>query len=337
MQRYLVTGGCGFIGSNFISLLLRKRPDAYVTNLDALTYAGNPENLADVQGDPRYTFIHGSISNPADVAKAFEKVTDYVINFAAETHVDRSLTGAAKFIETNVMGTQVMLDAAVKNSVCRFLHVSTDEVYGSLGDYGQFSEAESPLAPNSPYAASKAAAEHMVRAANKTFGLKTVITRSSNNYGPYQFPEKLIPLFLTNAMEDKPLPIYGNGRNRREWIYVEDNCEGILAALERGQDGEAYNIGSPNELSNLDVTQAVLAETGKPNTLIKYVQDRAGHDFRYSMDCSKANMQLGWFPRVSFSDGIRLTAQWYKEHKDWWARIKTGEYLKYYEKQYGTK
>jgi dTDP-glucose 4,6-dehydratase len=327
MLRYLVTGGCGFIGSNFIRMLLKKREDIQIVNLDALTYAGNLENLADIQDNPRYTFIYGSICNPAHVATAFEKVVDYVINFAAETHVDRSLMGAAKFIETNVIGTQVLLDAAIKNRVYKFLQVSTDEVYGSLGSYGRFSEAESHLAPNSPYSASKAAAEHMVHAANKTFGLYTIITRSSNNYGPYQFPEKLIPLFLTNAMEDKPLPIYGNGLNRREWIYVEDNCEGILAALESGRNGEAYNIGSPYELSNLEVTQAILKETGKPDTLIKSVQDRAGHDFRYAMDCSKAISQLRWSTIVSFADGIRRTATWYKEHKDWWTRIKTGHVL----------
>lgn len=332
-----MTGGCGFIGSNFIRMLLKKREDIQVVNLDALTYAGNLENLADVQGDPRYTFIRGSICNPDDVAKAFKSQTEYVINFAAETHVDRSLMGAKTFIETNVIGTQVLLDAAIKNRVYRFLQVSTDEVYGSLGPYGRFNEAESHLAPSSPYSASKAGAECVVYAAHKTFGLHTIITRSSNNYGPYQFPEKLIPLFLTNAMEDKPLPVYGNGLNRREWIYVDDNCEGILAALEGGQEGEVYNIGSPYELSNLEVTQAILKETGKPDTLIKSVQDRAGHDFRYAMDCSKAISQLRWSTTVTFADGIRRTAAWYKEHKDWWTRIKTGEYLKYYEKQYGAK
>jgi dTDP-glucose 4,6-dehydratase len=337
MLRYLVTGGCGFIGSNFIRMLLKKRPSANVTNLDALTYAGNLENLADIQDDPRYTFIHGSISNPADVAKAFEKVIDYVVNFAAETHVDRSLTGATEFIETNVIGTQVLLDAAIKNPVCMFLQASTDEVYGSLGPHGVFHEDESLLAPNSPYSASKAAAEHMVHAAHKTFGLKTVITRSSNNYGPYQFPEKLIPLFLTNAMEDKPLPVYGNGLNRREWLYVEDNCEGILAALDCGLDGGVYNIGSPYELSNMEVTRAVLKETGKPETLIKYVKDRAGHDFRYALSGLKTKNKLNWWPKVSFNEGIKSTAQWYKENRGWWERIKTGEYLKYYEKQYGTK
>lgn len=337
MLSYLVTGGCGFIGSNFIRLLLKKNHIAHVINLDALTYAGNLENLSDIQNDPRYTFIRGSISNPGDVAKAFDRVINYVVNFAAETHVDRSLLGATEFVETNVIGTQILLDAARKNNVHKFLHISTDEVYGSLGEYGRFSEADSKLEPNSPYAASKAAAELMVRAANKTFGLQTIITRSSNNYGPYQFPEKLIPLFLTNAMEDKPLPIYGNGQNRREWLYVDDNCEGIIAALNRGEAGEVYNLGSRYELSNIEVTQAILKELGKPSSLVKYVQDRAGHDFRYAVDCTKANMKLDWWPTTSFEEGIKKTAKWYAENRGWWERIKTGEYLKYYERQYGTR
>jgi dTDP-glucose 4,6-dehydratase len=334
MPRYLVTGGCGFIGSSFVRLLLRARPDAAVVNLDALTYAGNPENLADVEKDPRYRFVHGSITDPAAVGRAFEGGADFVVHFAAESHVDRSLTDAAGFLETNVIGTQVLIDAALRARPRRFLQVSTDEVYGSLGATGLFTE-ETPLAPSSPYSASKAAADLVVRAAGHAFRLPAVITRSSNNYGPYQFPEKLIPLFLTNAMEDRPLPVYGTGMNVRDWIYVEDNCEGILAVLERGRDGEVYNLGGGQELPNLEVTRAILRATGKPESLIRYVTDRPGHDFRYALDASKARRELGWTPRVDFAAGIARTAAWYRDHRSWWERVKSGAYREYYRGQYG--
>ncbi len=334
MPTYLVTGGCGFIGSNFIRLLLRDRPGATVVNLDVLTYAGNPENLADLERDPRYRFVRGSITDPAAVAQAIGDGVDGIVNFAAESHVDRSLRDASVFLETNVLGTQVLLDAALRLPPKCFLQISTDEVYGSLGESGRFTE-ESPLAPSSPYSASKAAADLLVRAAHYAFGFPVVITRSSNNYGPYQFPEKLIPLFLTNAMEDRPLPVYGTGRNVRDWIYVEDNCAGILAALERGRPGAVYNLGGGHEVSNLDVTQAILRATGKPETLIRFVTDRPGHDFRYALDASLAIRELGWSPRVSFADGIERTATWYRERRTWWERVKTGAYRDYYRTQYG--
>jgi dTDP-glucose 4,6-dehydratase len=335
MPTYLVTGGCGFIGSNFIRLLLRTRPDASVINLDALTYAGNPENLADLAGDSRYRFVRGSIGDRDVVTRTLAGGVEYLVHFAAESHVDRSLKDAGIFLETNVLGTQVLLDAARQAGLRRYLQVSTDEVYGSLGETGVFTET-TPLAPNSPYAASKAAADLLVRAAHRAFGLPAVVTRSSNNYGPFQFPEKLIPLFLTNAMEDRPLPVYGEGRNVRDWIYVEDNCEGILAALERGRDGEVYNLGGGQEVANLEVTRAILRATGKPESLIRYVADRPGHDFRYALDASRARRELGWSPRVTFEEGLRLTARWYREHRAWWERIKSGAYRDYYAAQYGT-
>jgi dTDP-glucose 4,6-dehydratase len=336
MPGYLVTGGCGFIGSNFVRHLLRERPGATVVNLDALTYAGNPENLADLERDPRYRFVHGSVTDPPAVARAFEGGPAFVVHFAAESHVDRSLTDAAGFLETNVIGTQILIDAALKARPRRFLQVSTDEVYGSLGPTGLFTE-ETPLAPSSPYAASKAAADLVVRAAHHASGLPAVITRSSNNFGPYQFPEKLIPLFLTNAMEDRPLPVYGTGTNVRDWIYVEDNCAGILAALERGRDGEAYNIGGGQELPNLEVTRAILKATGKPESLVRYVTDRPGHDFRYALDTDKARRELGWAPRIGFAEGIARTAAWYRDHRSWWERVKSGAYREYYQAQYGAR
>jgi dTDP-glucose 4,6-dehydratase len=334
MSGILVTGGCGFIGSNFVRLLLRQRPGVRVINLDALTYAGNPENLADVEGDSRYRFIHGSIADPDAVAGAMAEGVESVVHFAAESHVDRSLHDATAFLDTNVMGTQTLLEAARAARVRRFLQVSTDEVYGSLGADGAFTE-ESPLQPSSPYSASKAAADLLAGAFHRSFGLPVVITRSSNNYGPCQFPEKLIPLFLSNAMEDKPLPVYGTGANVRDWIYVEDNCEGILAALERGEPGQVYNLGGGQELTNLEVTRAILRATGRPESLITYVKDRPGHDFRYALDTRKARAALGWSPRHAFEEGLRKTAAWYRDHRAWWERIKSGAYQAYYRKQYG--
>jgi dTDP-glucose 4,6-dehydratase len=335
MDTWLVTGGCGFIGSNFIRGLLRVRPDVRVVNLDALTYAGNLETLSDLEGNPRYRFVRGSIADPDAVAGAADGGVACILNFAAESHVDRSLRDAAIFLETNVLGTQVLLDAARRLRPRRFLQVSTDEVYGSLGETGCFTE-ESPLRPSSPYAASKAAAELLVLAAHHSFGVPAVVTRGSNTYGPYQFPEKLIPLFLTNAMERAPLPLYGEGKNVRDWIFVEDHCEGILAALERGRDGEVYNVGGGQERTNLDVARAILAEAGRPESLLTRVPDRPGHDFRYALDTAKARRGLGWTPRVTFDDGIRRTALWYRDHRPWWERIKTGAYRDYYRVQYAS-
>jgi dTDP-glucose 4,6-dehydratase len=334
MHTWLVTGGCGFIGSNFIRLLLRERPESRVVNLDALTYAGNAENVADLDGDPRYRFVHGSITDPRAVDRAIGDGADWIVHFAAESHVDRSLRDAGVFLQTNVLGTQILVEAARRLRPRRYLQVSTDEVYGSLGETGLFTE-ESPLRPSSPYSASKAAADLLVRAAVHTFGLPAVITRGSNTYGPYQFPEKLIPLFLTDAMEGRPLPIYGEGTNVRDWIYVEDHARGILAAAERGRDGSVYNIGGGQERTNLAVARAILAVAGAPDSLLARVPDRPGHDFRYALDTAKARGELGWAPAVTFEDGIRRTAQWYRDHRGWWERIKSGAYREYYRQQYG--
>jgi len=333
MPTFVVTGGAGFIGSNFVRLALAQSPDLRIVTIDLLTYAGNLENLAGVPED-RHTFVRADVTDAEAMARAIPAGADAVINFAAETHVDRSILGPVAFARTNVVGTQVLLEAARARGVRRFLQVSTDEVYGSLGATGLFTE-ETPLAPSSPYSASKAAADLVVRAAGHAFRLPAVITRSSNNYGPYQFPEKLIPLFLTNAMEDRPLPVYGTGMNVRDWIYVEDNCEGILAVLERGRDGEVYNLGGGQELPNLEVTRAILRATGKPESLIRYVTDRPGHDFRYALDASKARRELGWAPRVDFAAGIARTAAWYRDHREWWERVKSGAYREYYRAQYG--
>ncbi|MBI5366679.1 MAG: dTDP-glucose 4,6-dehydratase [Planctomycetes bacterium] len=326
MPRYLITGGCGFIGANFIRLLLRTRPEVQVVNLDALTYAGNPANLADVAADPRYTFVRGRVEEPADVARACAGGVDAVVHFAAESHVDRSLDDPTPFLRTNVLGTQVLLSHALKAGVKRFLLMSTDEVYGSLGPTGAFRETD-PLEPNSPYSASKAASDLLVRAMAHSFGLPTVSVRCSNNFGPYQFPEKLIPLFVTNLMQDKQVPVYGDGLNVRDWIFVEDCCLGILRVLEAGRTGECYNLGGGNERTNLEITRALLSVLGKPDSLIRYVKDRPGHDRRYALDCTKAEQELGWKPRRTFADGLGETVAWYRSHEAWWRRILSGEYL----------
>jgi len=333
-MKTLVTGGCGFIGANFVRYMLRQHKDAELVNLDALTYAGNLENLADVEGDPRYSFVRGDITDPDAVAAVMERGIDAVVNFAAESHVDRSILDSTPFVKTNVLGTQVLLDAAVKHTVKRFVQVSTDEVYGSLGAAGKFTES-SPLSPNSPYSASKAAADLLVGAFHETFDLPTIITRCSNNYGPYQFPEKLIPLFVTNAMDDKELPIYGDGLYVRDWIYVEDHCRAIDAVLQRGTPGQVYNIGSNNEHTNIEITRSILAELGKPESLIRHVKDRPAHDRRYAIDASKAMRELGWQPAHSFDEGLRATVQWYVANRAWCDAVRSGEYLTYYEKQYG--
>lgn len=333
-MKLLVTGGAGFIGSNFIRYVLQEHPDWVVTNLDKLTYAGNPENLKDVEGNPRYTFIRGDIADRELVDKLLSKEFDAVINFAAESHVDRSIMDASPFIETNVRGTQVLLEGARQHGITRFLQVSTDEVYGSLGSEGKFSE-ESPLLPNSPYAASKAAADLLCRAYYRTYNLPVVITRSSNNFGPYQFPEKLIPLTITNALEEKPVPIYGDGLNVRDWLYVKDHCRALALILKQGKAGEIYNIGGGLELSNLELVEAILKRLAKPRSLIEFVPDRPGHDRRYALDWSKLKGELNWEPAQSFDETMHETISWYLESKRWWQRIKTGDYLEYYRKQYG--
>jgi len=327
MKRILVTGGCGFIGANFVRYLLETDPVIEITNLDALTYAGNPDNLAGINPSRRYRFVQGDITDRALVASVIgEGKYDAVVNFAAESHVDRSINDATPFLQTNVVGTQCLLDAARAASVPRYVQVSTDEVYGSLEpDEPAFSEM-TPLAPNSPYASSKAGADLLVRAAHHTFGLNTVITRCSNNYGPYQFPEKLIPLFITNVMADIQIPVYGDGRQVRDWIYVVDHCRGIDAALRRGKAGEVYNFGGKSECYNIDVTRAILKSCGKPESLIRYVTDRLGHDRRYAINCQKAESELGWSPTVAFEEGLAATVTWYQTHTDWVDRVRSGAY-----------
>jgi dTDP-glucose 4,6-dehydratase len=334
MATLLVTGGCGFIGSNFIRRLLKTDPSTSIVNFDCLTYAGNLANLTDVEKNPRYKFVKGDITNREQVRAAMmDGVTD-VINFAAESHVDRSIQDSGPFVRTNVIGTQTLLDAAREFNIKRYVQVSTDEVYGSLGDTGLFRE-DTPLHPNSPYSASKAAADMLVQAYQHTFGLNAVITRCSNNYGPFQFPEKLIPLFVTNLMKDEPVPVYGDGQQVRDWIHVLDHCSGIEAAWRRGESGEVYNFGGKCEKTNLDLMHLLIDLVGKPRTLIRYVKDRPGHDRRYAIDCSKAERELGWTPQVPFDQGLRDTIAWYRENDAWIAAIKNKDYLGYYEKQYG--
>jgi dTDP-glucose 4,6-dehydratase len=327
IRRILVTGGCGFIGANFVRLELEADPDISITNLDSLTYAGNPDNLADLVDNPRYRFVRGDIADRAFVLKLVAAGGfDALINFAAESHVDRSITDATPFLRTNVLGTQCLLDAAREAKIPRYVQVSTDEVYGTLKpDDPAFTET-TPVAPNSPYAASKAGADFLVRAAHHTHGLITVITRCSNNYGPYQFPEKLIPLFITNALADIPLPVYGDGMQVRDWIHVRDHCRGVDAALRRGRAGEIYNFGGRSERFNMDVTRAVLKLTGKPDSLIKYVTDRPGHDRRYAVNCAKAEAELGWTQTVSFEQGLADTVDWYSTHTNWVERVRSGAY-----------
>ncbi len=334
----IVTGGAGFIGSNFLHMLFELRPDWRIVNLDALTYAGNLENLESLAGKPGYSFVHGDITQPADVERAFAAAKGpgrtLLVHFAAESHVDRSIQSGLPFVTTNVAGTQVLLDAARRHAVERFLHVSTDEVYGSLGATGAFRE-DTPLAPNSPYSASKAGSDLLVRAAQHTHALDCVITRCSNNYGPYQFPEKLLPLMIANAQEDKPLPVYGDGQQVRDWLYVRDHCEALLAALEKGKSGEVYNIGGNNELRNLELVGKVLAALGKPESLITFVKDRPGHDRRYAIDASKIRKELGWSPRFTFDQALPLTIRWYQSHGPWLQRVRSGAYREYYARQYG--
>jgi dTDP-glucose 4,6-dehydratase len=335
MKNIFVTGGAGFIGSAFVRLVLDENPDCRVVNFDALTYAGNLDNLEGLD-TARHHFVRGDICDPAAVLGALEEGADVVINFAAESHVDRSIHSAAEFVRTNVLGTQVLLDAARERKVKRFVQVSTDEVMGSLPERDDaFFTEESPFEPNSPYSASKAAAEHLCRAALHTHGLDVVVTRCGNNYGPRQFPEKFLPLMLSNAMRDEPIPVYGDGRNVRDWIYVEDHCRAIIAVAERGRAGEVYNIGARNERRNIEVAESVLDAVGKQRTLLKFVKDRPGHDRRYAIDPSKAESELGWRPRETWESGLAKTIRWYAENAEWVARARSGAYREYYEKQYG--
>jgi len=330
----LVTGGCGFIGTNFIYYMLGQYQNYRIINLDKLTYCGNLDNLCELVNNPHYFFIKGDIADKEKVVKILrEEKIEVIVNFAAESHVDRSIEEPDPFLRTNVLGTQILLQGMLEMRVPLFIQISTDEVYGSLGDTGFFTETTS-LKPNSPYAASKAAADLLVRAYTKTYGLTTIITRCSNNYGPYQFPEKLIPLMISNALEDRELPIYGDGSNVRDWIYVEDHCQALDLILHHGRSGEIYNVGGNSELTNLEVVRTILSILDKPESLICFVKDRPGHDRRYVMDFSKLHKELGWYPKVKFEEGIRRAINWYVTHQDWWQRIKTGEYKEYYERMY---
>ncbi len=334
MANLFVTGGCGFIGSNFIRHLLETDPSVRIINFDALTYAGNLQNLADVQDNKRYSFVRGDVCDRDVVRESMKNDVEAVIHFAAESHVDRSIQDSGPFVRTNVTGTQILLDAAREFKVPKYVQVSTDEVYGSLGPTGAFTE-ETPLAPNSPYSASKASADMLVRSYVHTFGMHAVTTRCSNNYGPYQFPEKLIPLFVANLMSDQPIPVYGDGLQVRDWIHVLDHARGVEAAWRKGKSGEVYNFGGRCEKTNLELTNTLLNLLGKPQSLIRYVKDRPGHDRRYAIDCAKAERELGWRAQVTFEKGLGDTIRWYQENQKWVDGIRSGDYQTYYEKQYG--
>ena len=336
MKHIFVTGGAGFIGSTFVRLALEQQSSCNFLNFDALTYAGNLDNLSGLD-ETRHRFVHGDISDREAVVAAMPEGTDAIINFAAESHVDRSIHSAEDFLKTNIVGTQVLLDAAREKGVRLFLQVSTDEVIGSLPeDENAYFTETSPLAPNNPYAASKAAAEHLVQAAHHTFGLHTIITRCGNNYGPRQFPEKLIPLALSNAMRDETIPVYGDGQNTRDWIFVEDHCRAILLALEKGRSGSLYNIGARNEQRNLDVVASLLRKLEKPSSLVRFVSDRPGHDRRYAIDPSLAETELGWRPLETWESGLRKTIDWYAANSEWIERTRSGAYRDFYKQHYGT-
>ncbi|GAB1443924.1 MAG: dTDP-glucose 4,6-dehydratase [Ignavibacteriaceae bacterium] len=335
MKNILVTGGAGFIGSNFVNALLDKRDDIFIVNLDKLTYAGNLENLKNSETKKNYRFVKGDIANSEMVEYVFRKYDiKYVVNFAAESHVDRSILGSKVFYETNVIGTNVLLETARRFEVERFLQVSTDEVYGSLGATGFFTE-KTPISPNSPYSSSKAAADMMVQAFYHTYGMPVLTTRCSNNYGPFQFPEKLIPLMIINTLNGKKLPVYGDGLNVRDWIYVLDHNYAIETVLEKGKIGEVYNIGAKNEMTNIEIVRLILKHLGKGDEMIEYVKDRPGHDRRYAIDNTKIETDLGWTPEFSFESAIGETIDWYLNNKEWWQRIISGEYEKYYSQLYG--
>jgi len=335
-NKVLVTGGAGFIGSNFIHYWLAKYPDDKIINLDVLTYAGNLENLKDVENLENYKFVKGDICDKSLVDELVKGV-DLVVHFAAESHVDRSIMGSEDFIKTNVEGTRVLLDAAKNNGNIRFHHISTDEVFGALSQSDPPFSEDTPYDPRSPYSASKAGADHLVRAYWHTHKLPITISNCTNNYGPYQFPEKIIPLFITNLLENKKVPVYGEGKNVRDWIYVDDHNKGVEAIIKKGKIGETYCLGGDKELANIELTKKILKIMGFGEEMIEYVKDRPGHDFRYAMDYVKAKNKLGWQPKVNFEAGLKKTIDWYKENKDWWKRIKSGEYLKYYRKQYNDK
>jgi dTDP-glucose 4,6-dehydratase len=337
MRKLLVTGGAGFIGSNFVRMVLSEHPDCFIVNLDKLTYAGNLENLAGLENHPNHKFIRGDICDGALIEDIIgEYKIDVIINFAAESHVDRSITGPKVFIETNVTGTLTLLEVAHNKKLERFIQISTDEVYGSLGPEGKFTE-QTPLRPNSPYSASKAAADHLVEAFGHTWGVKYNISRCSNNYGPYQFPEKLIPLMINNALNDKELPVYGDGLYVRDWLYVYDHCTAIWKVLAEAPPGEVYNIGGCNERTNLEVIELILKRLKKPKSLIKHVKDRPGHDRRYAIDAKKIMTELHWQPSVTFEQGIKKTIDWYLENKKWLDNVVSGEYQKYYDAMYSNR
>lgn len=337
-MKLLITGGAGFIASNFIHYLWEQHPEDTIVNLDLLTYAGNLDNLAGIAtDDKRYTFIKADITDVDTIHRIVQDGFDVIVNFAAESHVDRSILDPAAFVKTNVLGTQILLDAARKFGVQKFVQVSTDEVYGTLTVTDPAFTETTPLEPNSPYSASKAAADLLVRAYHETYGLPVNITRCSNNYGPYQFPEKLIPLMIINALEDKPLPVYGDGLQIRDWLHVFDHCTGIDLVIRKGQNGEIYNIGGNNERTNLEIVQTIIKVLGKPETLIQHVTDRPGHDRRYAINAEKIRTELGWSPRYSFAQGIEETINWYLTHQDWWESVRSGEYRHFYEHQYGAR
>ena len=329
-----VTGGAGFIGSEFVRQWVEAHPGESLINFDKLTYAGNLENLASLDGRPSYRMIRGDICDATALAEALPEACDAVVHFAAESHVDRSILSAAEFVTTNVLGTQVLLDVARAKRVKRFLHISTDEVGGDI-PAGQFFREDSPLAPSSPYAASKAAAEHLVRAAARTFGMDTIVTRTSNNYGPFQFPEKLIPLAIRNAFGGRPIPVYGDGLQVRDWVHVADNCRALRMVLENGRPGETYHIGGGNLCANLDLLRLLLRIMDKPESLLTYVTDRLGHDRRYAVDCSKIRRELGWEPAIPLEQGLRMTVDWYRTNHEWTSHATSGEYRTYYERVYG--
>jgi len=331
--KILVTGGAGFIGSNFIRHLLMSQRDVEIVNFDKLTYAGNPESLADIASDHRYSLVCGDIVDSRIVNDVFTKRIDALVNFAAETHVDRSIEDASPFLRTNVLGTHCLLEAARKFHLPRFVHISTDEVYGSAPADVSFNE-QATLDPRSPYAASKASADHLVSAYANTFGISAIVLRCTNNYGPFQFPEKLVPLMIANAREDKPLPIYGDGLQERDWLFVEDYCRAIALALEKAKSGSIYNVSAGMPQPNLKIVRTILDHLGKPDSLMRSVQDRPGHDRRYALDCSKIQRELGWRPEVSFEDGIRRTIEWYQTNNEWLEHARTGEYRNYYERHY---
>jgi dTDP-glucose 4,6-dehydratase len=331
--RLLVTGGAGFIGSNFIRYFFGRHPESRILNLDKLTYAGNLENLAGVDSNSDYRFVRGDVTDSALLERILDEPIEAIVHFAAETHVDRSIAGAREFVETNVLGTYTLLEAARRHGIARFLYVGTDEVYGSMAP-GEFADEEAALKPNSPYAASKAAADLLARSFWQTYGFPVVTTRCSNNYGPYQFPEKLIPLMIGNSLEGRKLPVYGDGLNERDWISVEDHCRALDLVLERGRPGEVYNIGYGRPVANLEVVRSLLSMLGRPESLMEFVPDRPGHDRRYALNIGKIERELGWSPTVGVEEGLKSTVEWYQTHSGWLANVRGGTYKDYYEKHY---